>query len=355
MKVLLLGEFSGLYKNLKEGLIENGVEAVVASGGDGFKKIQCDIDIGTNLPGVIGAIHKKLKPMYKIGEFKNYDVVQLINPFLFYNPLFSSMYCFRKLKDANGKFFMSAAGDDSFFWRYSKEALAYGPFNDYLLYDLKRKSYYMESQKCYDFNSDAVAISDGIIPIMYEYEVAYKNHSKLLNTIPIPINVDRVAYEENRINKRLVVFHGLNRYGFKGTRHIEKAFSVLKDRYPNDLDLVISGHMPLHEYLKLMARTNIVIDQANSYSCGVNAIYAMAMGKVVLGGAEPESLHCLGVTDSPVVNIKPDYRSIVVEIEKLLDCRHAVTELGERSRAFCETNHSHRLVAKKYIDTWKLS
>lgn len=90
--------------------------------------------------------------------------------------------------------------------------------------------------------------------------------------------------------------------------------------------------MPLDKYLDVMRKTNIVIDQTNSYSLGVNGIYALAMGKVVLGGAEPESLKSLGVENSPVINIKPNAKSIVDEIEKLIDKKDSIETIGNESR-----------------------
>lgn len=45
MKILLLGEFSGLYTNLKAGLLELGHDTVIASGGDIWKNIPRDIDL----------------------------------------------------------------------------------------------------------------------------------------------------------------------------------------------------------------------------------------------------------------------------------------------------------------------
>ena len=76
-------------------------------------------------------------------------------------------------------------------------------------------------------------------------------------------------------------------------------------KYPHDLELIIKGRMPLRDYL-IMAKANIVIDQTSTYSLGVNGVYALAMGKVVLGGAEPESLKRLGVEESPVINVEPN-------------------------------------------------
>ena len=110
--------------------------------------------------------------------------------------------------------------------------------------------------------------------------------------------------------------------------------------------------MPLEKYLEVMRKTNIVIDQTNSYSLGVNGIYAMAMGKVVLGGAESESLKSLGVESSPVINIKPNAKSIVDAIEKLIDQKEQIREIGLKSRKFTEEVHGHIKIAKKYLETW---
>ena len=102
--------------------------------------------------------------------------------------------------------------------------------------------------------------SNGVIPIMYEYEVSYSDVENRLNTIPIPINIEKIKYQDNIVKEKVVIFHGLSRYGFKGTRHVEEAFDYLRQKYPNDLELVIKGNLPLNEYLDLMSRTNIVID-----------------------------------------------------------------------------------------------
>lgn len=39
MKVLLLGEFSGLYRYLKQGLLELGIDTTLAANGDLWKNI----------------------------------------------------------------------------------------------------------------------------------------------------------------------------------------------------------------------------------------------------------------------------------------------------------------------------
>ncbi|XHR85598.1 MAG: glycosyltransferase [Gloeotrichia echinulata GP01] len=348
MKILLLGEFSALHKNLKEGLQELGHQAVVAANGDGFKKISADISLDSELPSIFAKIERKLKPLLSLNKMKGFDVVQLMNPFIFHPKYFPSRFFYEKIKYHNNKFFMLAAGNDAYFLRYGRQKLEYAPPDELI----KGYPNYMKSQYELEFNQWMVQKVRGVIPILYEYEVGYDSAPNRLPTIPIPINIDKIPYEENKVGKKLVVFHGLNRYEFKGTRHVEEAFEVLATKYPNDLELVIDGKMPLNDYLAMMKRTNVVIDQMYSYSCGMNAIYALAMGKVVLGGAEPESLISLGVDSSPVINLKPNAQSIIEKVEQLLEKRDQFEQLGYESRKFAQEVHDYKKVAQKYIGIW---
>ena len=180
-----------------------------------------------------------------------------------------------------------------------------------------------------------------------------KSPKKLLATIPIPINVEKIHHVENIISGKIKVFHGISRSGLKGTKYIEEAFKILSKRYPNELELTISGHMPLEEYFKVMKKTNIVIDQVYSYSAGMNALFAMASGKVVLGGSEIESLSELKIDRSPLVNIKPDCTSIVNAVEYFIQNKASIKIVGLESRKFVEKYHSHKMIAQKYIDLWE--
>ncbi|MGO4478340.1 hypothetical protein AB4Z32_19015 [Massilia sp. 2TAF26] len=352
MKVLLLGEYSSLHNNLKDGLVSLGHEVTLVAGADGFKKIPRDVDLDSPLPSILGSVHRRAKLFRAISKIKNFDVVQLINPFILYQKFFPGLHCIKKIAAENRKLFMSASGDDAYLWRFGKAALRYSPFDDILKYDLEAESFYMQEDAAFRFNEAALKMVRGIIPIMYEYEVSYAGAENRLPTIPIPLNLEKIQYRENRCEGKIVVFHGLNRYGAKGTRHVEEAFGFLAKKYPNDLELIIDGKMPLDRYLKLMERTNVVIDQTNTYSLGVNGVYALAMGKVVLGGAEPESLTSIGVRSSPVINISPNAASIVLEIEKLLERRSEIPQIGFESRKFAEEVHSHVKVASTYCDIW---
>lgn len=352
MKILLLGEYSALHKNLRDGLHEIGHNVTIAASGDGWKKIPSDIDISIKSKNLISKIVSRFILFNKFLTFKNFDVVQIINPDILYIKYFPSRYIFNYIRKNNKKVFLLAAGDDGYFWRYARQKLKYGPFDDFLKYDLMKKIDPHESAGLFCFNKYMADNVNGIIPVMYEYQIGYVGHRNLKKIIPIPMNTNEVVYRENIIKNKLVIFHGLNRPGFKGTRYIESAFSILKDRYPDDLELVVEGNLPLTEYLEVMKKTNIVIDQVNSHSLGVNGLFALAMGKIVMGGAEPESLTAFGVNESPVINITSDVTDIVKKIESLMINKSQIARQGYMSRLYVEKIHNYKNIALLYLNCW---
>ena len=352
MKILLIGEFSALHNNLKDGLIELGHDVHIAALGDGWKNIPRDIDLDSSKTRFIAVLERRLNVFIKLWNLKNYDVVQLINPFcLFYIPFFSKMLI-KRLKKNNGKLFLIAAGTDSFYLKYGRERLIYSPIPDYLKYDLKKKRHKYERKHYFSFNNWVADTVDGIIPVMHEYEICYSDKCNCLQSIPIPMNTKKISYEVNDPDGNLFIFHGLNRYGFKGTKYVEEAFDKLKATNLANLTLLIEGKMPLDQYLTVMKQANVIIDQTSSYSLGVNALYAMAMGKVVLGGAEPEAFKSLNYTWCPVLNIRPDSESIVKQIKYLMQNPIEFQEISKDSRRFIEEYHEHIKVARQYVRAW---
>ncbi|HLU16433.1 MAG TPA: hypothetical protein VKZ76_00105 [Edaphocola sp.] len=349
---MLIGEYSGFHQNLRDGLLELGHEAIVAGRKDGKKQISVDIDLDAVRSGILGKLERVWKS-YRFSKAVNgYDVIQLINPWIFPKGLGLNEFLIRRILRHNLNVFLSACGDDAMFVMKGAQQLRYHPFKEAIQYDLKVIKHPLDSAKSLAWNEELASAVKGIVPIGYEYAVGYVSCPNLKDCIPLPINTKKIKYIDNRVNRKITIFHGLNRYGFKGTRHIEAAFEVLKRKYPNDVDFIIAGGVPLAEYLKLLERANVVVDQTNSYSCGMNAIYAMAMGKVVMGGAEPETLQAYGVDASPVINIVPDSKDIITKIESLLDSRNNLIEHGWQSRRFVEMHHNHVKVANQYLKVW---
>jgi glycosyltransferase involved in cell wall biosynthesis len=194
---------------------------------------------------------------------------------------------------------------------------------------------------------------DGIIPTSYTYRLAYNDFSNLLDTIPLPINTDKIQFSELNVDGKIIIFHGLNRIGFKGTSYIVDAMEMLKKKYNDDVEIIIKGNMPLNEYLEIMKKTHIVIDQALSYDYGMNALYAMAMGKVVLSGNEIECQEEYKRFDIPVINILPSVIDIYSKLENLILNKKQIQELSIKSRIFVEDFHDYKKIANQYIEEWR--
>lgn len=346
MKVLLLKEFSGLHKNLKEGLLELGHEVVLASSGDGWKQIEADFSLGKKGISIDAKISRTLFPFANIYKLVNYDIVQLVNPFIFNDKI--NVAVLSLLSQLNKKMFLLAAGTDAVYVK-QKDKFKYFPYDDY-----ERAGLVMphSSAKKVNIQKKVVDIVDGIIPVSYSYKIGYEGNEKLKNTIPLPINSSSIDYSDNVVKNKVVIFHGLSRDIFKGTEIIKKAMETIKQKYPNDVEIIIDGKMPLDKYLKFIHRTNIVIDQCKSYGYGMNALYCMAKGKVVLSGCEPEIIKELDLDCCPVINIKPSVNDIIKKIEKLIEHKELIKEIGYKSRKFVEENHDYIKIAEKYVNTW---
>lgn len=355
MRITLLGEFSGFHSNLKVGLQELGHQVKLVAGSDGYKKLAVDVSLDARFSGTFGKAERVIRSLLAARSIQGQDVVQLVNPIIFPQGAGLNQRLIRQLQLHNEKLVLSACGDDNFFVSRGSQQMRYSPIPDALRYDYQLPKHPYDNPVNRAWNEELAQQVDCIIPVMYEYELAYRSFTNSGACIPLPINCNSIHFEPLTPTKKLVVFHGLNRYGFKGTLYVEKAFDILASRYPDQLELVIKGGMPLKDYLALMRQTHVVIDQVNSYSCGMNALYAMAMGKIVIGGAEPESLQALGINASPVVNVVPEVQSIVTAVESILQQKKDIEAWGVRSRLFVEQVHSHTSVAERYLARWKAS
>lgn len=354
MKVLLLGEYSGFQTNLKKGLLELGVECVLASDSDGWKKIEgSDFCLfrRDNKNLLLKVWNTIITPYLKKHRFKGYDIVQYVGPYVFH-PLINKEI-FKYVKHNNRKVFISVAGNcNSLYNSWKSRQLGY------YIYD-------NNPELCKTFNTNSFTAKlkrknenylyanvDGIIPIMYEYAVGVRNRTNCLPTIPLPFDCSSVEYTPNIVKDKIVIMHGVIREKYKGTYYIKEALKIIKERYPNDVEIIIDGKKPLKEYLNILQRTNILIDQCKEHCYGMNALYAMAQGKIVLGGASYSSLKELGLESAPVFHIKPNINQIVEQLEQIIKRKNEFKQLGWESRKFVEQFHDCKKIAQQYLNEW---
>lgn len=355
MKVLLLGEFSGFFTNLKHGLQELGVDVTLASCSDNWKKIDgTDIKLfDNNYHNYLEKINNLIfEPYINRNILSGYDVVQMVHPIPY--SLYINRYMFDYIKKNNGSVFVSVAGDCySVYKSYKEGKLGYYVYDDNpencLPYEGSNyKTKIRIRQEEYIFDN-----VDGIIPIMYEYAVGVRKRKNCLNTIPLPFDASSIEYTPNVVKNKIVILHGIIREKYKGSQIIKEALNIIASKYPNDVEVIIDGKMPLSDYLQLLRRTNVLIDQCKEHCWGMNACYAMAEGRIVLGGASRNSLKEFNISNSPIIHIKPEVNQIVAQIENIIDRKREIEMLGLQSRQFVEDFHNCIKIAQQYVDVWK--
>lgn len=355
MKVLLLGEYSGFYTNLKKGLLKHDVQVTLASTGDGWKKIEGSDYILYKNRGrnVFESYYNVIvSPYLNRKDLFGYDIVQIVGPSIYPGSINKSII--KDIIDHSGKSFISVAGNCASLYNSYKEGLL-----GYYTYDDNPEAYERYIGNSYKvrrlINQENFLYNyvDGIIPIMYEYAVGVRNRKNTMPTIPLPMDCSHIEYVPNVADKKIVISHGVIKEKFKGTSYIVEAMNIIKDRYPNDVEIRIGGKMPLKDYLQWLGETNILIDQCKEHCYGMNALYGMAMGKIVLGGASKNSLNEFNLKSSPIHHIEPNVNMIVDSLESLISERKRYEEMGAQARSFVESFHDCSKIAEKYINTWK--
>lgn len=121
MKILLLGEFSGLHWNLAEGLRALGHDVCVASDGCGWRNYPRDIALDRPTDSLRDGICCLLRILRHLPGFRGYDVVQIISPYFLRLRSERTLPVYRYLQRHNGKVFLGAFGTDYYYIRACME------------------------------------------------------------------------------------------------------------------------------------------------------------------------------------------------------------------------------------------
>ena len=360
MKVLLLGEFSGMHQNLAMGLREHGVEVTTASDGDAWKNYPRDIDLSRNADRHRNYFMAKV--LKALPKLSGYDVVQLNCPkFLDATPAFNAKI-FNYLKLANPNIFLGAHGMDSNYVEYALSGkLKYSVFqippiqNDPHIQNLKNL---VKNKSEVALNDKVASHVKGVIASGVGYYLSYKDKypSKTIY-IPLAIDTEQHPYVSTieKDTKKIKFFLGLmkGRVVRKGTDVILRVLEELQGKYPSDVELTIVESVPFIEYQKLLNSSHILCDQLYSYGLGLNGLIAQSKGLIVAGGADEEVYKLIGETQNkPIIDLNVGESKMLETFERLLDNKAELKELSLRNRALVVKHHDSRVVAKKHLDFW---
>ena len=364
MKILLIGEYSNVHWTLAEGLRTLGHKVCVVSNGDFWKNYKRNISLirKYNKPGGISYL---LKTYLTLPFLCGYDIVQLINPMFLELKAERIFPIYKFLRKHNKKIFLGAFGMDAYWVKCATATPRIFRYSDFNIgekeilndYTCAQIADWQETPKA-KLNEMIAKDCNGIIAGMYEYHTAYKEEYKeKLTYIPFPIDIkpdkSKAGYSGNR---RLRFFIGIqrNRSIYKGTDIMLRALEKLYNEHPDKCEILKAENVPYEQYSKMIEDCDILLDQLYGYSPGMNALLALAKGKIVVGGAEEECYEIIGEKNlRPMVNVIPDEQDVYNKLRSLLLNKESIAEMQINSMEYIERHHQPQHIAKKYIEFWE--
>lgn len=382
MKILLVGEYSGVHTTLSTTLRDMGYSVTTVNDGDGIKGFPSDVLLDNSqkisIPGfqlILDWLGFKgfLDYLKNRKELKNtlqgYDVIQFINtaPITAYSS-FANLLLVRDILKVNAKskLFLCALGDD---YAWVKKNLSSKKNNSYFnrLSISNIKHFLFSLKYLYGFgyrtlNKYVIKNTVAIIPGLEDYKVAYEGHPKIVDIIRLPL-------DESIYKNAVALYQTPNSLQNSDSKSIFHGWQVGSEiRKGNDLlDLAaknainhVKGHVevsynvvrsvPYSEYVTRFDDADIFLDQIYSLDRGYNAILGMAKGKVVLSGFHKE------VTEdgkcSFGVNATNDLISLSKTITELLLDEQRMNIMKINALKYVIDNHNPSDVTRKYTALW---
>lgn len=376
LRVLLVGEYSGVHTNLSLALREKGIDVVTMSEGDGYKSFPRDVDLAINggiynkfkklnlifdYLGVKG-IYSLIKSFKKIWSLEDFDVVQIINPVAIscYSSL-ANYILIRILLYRNKRLYLCALGDDYYWVKYCLEGhLKYSPFDRLDKYNFKKYLFsfkYIYGLGFKSLNKFVVRKSEKIIPGLLDYKIPYSWSLKTTDVVQMPLttaqidNAKKLILEySNEDIETISVFHGWQKgkEEKKGNDLLDAVMNKILLKYGSRISYKVVTDLPYSEYVKQFDNSDIFLDQVYSYDMGVNALLGMASGKVVVSGFEARGIDDLLIG----INAVPDENELFEKLDAFFSDTTKISEVRLNSLKYIISNHNPDYVANKYLELW---
>lgn len=350
-KFILLGEFSGLHYALKLGLQSLGHDVFLISNGDKKKNLPSDLNLDNYLPflsqGKLNSIISSL-----LFNFPDSDHVSIVSPILYgggrFVREFFSYLTFLRIFDKFSAVSFCAAGSD-YFWLQYASLLSYYPYDCssdphplFLKYPAPLLNSFVATKSSYIF---------GFTP---DYFYAYKERPEFstkthfLPMVGCPLmSADPLPIYPNK--SKIRILFGANKPEFKGAAFIKSALRLLSIEL-SDIEIIMPSMCSSKQWLEHIKQCDILIDQCRTYSYGVNALYGMAYGKIVLTGWSWGETHFYDQTLPPVISIKPSIDSIYHGLKQAIRIFRSGLHSPNYSGIFYDRYHSPISVASKFLN-----
>ena len=376
MKILLIGEASFLHNTLKKGLLERGHRVLTMSDGNGWHDAPRDIDLRrSGRWGKLGGLRVVWQLLRHLPQLCGNDVVQIHNyqfvPLMYrWNTLL-----LRFLKLTNRCVVKGCFGDDPQIFR--RQAQGVPAYSD---------TYWSGQLQNADQHRDRIAeviehgaeaswrktthMADALVACLYEYWLDYNEppYAAKLHYIPLPMECEEmVRWCDGEMVKcvgndapshPLTILIGLQpkRDFMKGAMKIAAFVEEVARRHPGKVQIKYVEGVPYDEYMHLLAKADVLVDQLYSYTPSMNSLAAMARGTVVIGGGEEEYYEFIGEdTLRPIINVRPDVpdEENIAAIERALFTDGTLERMAQESIHFVHKYHDYRHVAEQYEQLYR--
>jgi hypothetical protein len=346
MRVLIVGDFSSAGDFLRQGFEQVGVEVTHVAYQNGWRKNPLQINLTSKYSGLIGRIHNYVKP-FELRKLKGFDAVIFLDYFPFPRTFGINTFMTKMLQDNNKKSYLWVTGCDS-------RMREWGKVNNRLLcdpclkYDLKSSSCFCEKNKS-DENNFLEGI-EKIIPACFEYYQAHSDNRKLTHMVQLPVVAEERFVSSPNREFPIKFFHGLNRYGFKGTFMVEEMFALKQEQYKEKAEFLIKGKMPFNEYTTLIQKQHVVVDQLFNRSMGINSLLSLAKGKILIAGDPAEACKLISAPLPPMVKLGNKLHNLESAIDFVVNEYQSIyNEYAEQGWNYVKEFHSPKLVANKFL------
>ncbi|MGO4772960.1 glycosyltransferase [Flavobacterium sp. W22_SRS_FK3] len=377
MRILLIGEYSLLHNSLKKGLIELGHEVFLTGNSNGYRCYPVDYDYEPKFfkKEIFTIPRKAIYRLFKfdlaslesgirfyllLPKLKDYDIVQFVNEASIKTTRSIELYLIKKIVKYNNRIFLVSCGLDYMTLKFYTENKNYKSIYQPSLESpklLKEFNWFNEYFKKGHVKIHKYIMNtfDGLIATDFDYVDATKNYPIYSGFIPYPIDHTKLEFKELYIEDKIIIFLGINKYSYyqKGISYFEKALKIIKEKYQDKVDIIITNTVPYPIYINLYNKAHILLDQAFSRDQGYNALEAMAKGKVVFTGAEQDFTDYYKLTERVCVNAKPDVDYLVNELSFLIENPAEIIAISKRAKAFIDKEHHYLKIAQNYLKTWE--
>ncbi|HEY0666711.1 MAG TPA: hypothetical protein VGD22_00960 [Sphingobacteriaceae bacterium] len=348
--ILIVGDFSSAGSFLTYGFEKRGIKVTHIAYQNGWRENPIQNNLTSNYKGIIGKIHNYIKP-FTLNHLKGHDAVIFLDYFPFPRT-FGINSRFTKLIQESNKFsYLWVMGCDSRMREWGK-VKNFDLCNSCLIYDQKSLVCICEKDRAAE--ETFLEGIDAIVPACFEYHEAHKGNPKTGNIIQLPVllplsqPISDTSVKKDKIN----IFHGLNRYGFKGTHIVQRVFGDLNEEYSKRVNFLINGKLTFNNYNKLLDLQDIVVDQIFNQSMGINALLTLAKGKILVSGDPSPACGALNIPLPPMVTIEPSIKGLKRGIEYVIDNYDKLKVLKDEGREYVRKFHAPEVIAGKFIEVF---